>query len=109
MSQTKASRYRDQGMRAFWAIEDKQSVVAWAQTRTGKLTLLVLAFLALCTTEEWQEALFFVTAMGLFAHYPPWRNTVFFVSTYIVAFFFSTASINDAISEVAVTEGLKSL
>jgi len=109
MSQTKTSQYRDQGMRAFWAIEDKQSVVAWAQTRTGKLTLLVLAFLALCTTEEWQEALFFVTAMGLFAHYPPWRNIVFFVSTYIVAFFFSTASIHDAISEVAVTEGLTSL
>ena len=109
MSQAKASFYADQGMRAVWAIEDKQSVVAWAQTRTGKLTLLVLAFLALCTTEEWQEALFFVAAMGLFAYYPPWRSAVLFVSTYTVALFFSTASIHDAISEVAVTEGLTSL
>jgi len=105
MSQTKASRYSDQGMRAVWAIEDNQAVVAWAQTRQGKFALLVLAFLALCTTEEWQEALFFVTAMGLFAYYPPWRSMVFFVSTYTVAFFFSTASIDDAISEVALTEG----
>jgi Ca2+/Na+ antiporter len=96
-------------MRAFWAIEDKPSVVAWAQTRAGKCALLLLAFLLLCTTEAWQEAMFYVIAMGLFAYYPPWRNIVFFVSTYTVAFFFSTASINDAISEVALTEGLVAL
>jgi len=96
-------------MRAFWAIEDKPSVVAWAQTRAGKCALLLLAFLLLCTTEAWQEAMFYVIAMGLFAYYPPWRNIVFFVSTYTVAFFFSTASINDAIGEVALTEGLVAL
>jgi len=93
-------------MRSAWAIDENQKLVAWVQTSPGKLTLLAFAFFALTLTLSWQEALFIVAAMALFAYWPQWRSLILFASTYIVAFVFPHVSIDDAIQEVAAHEGL---
>jgi hypothetical protein len=92
-----------------WAIDERQTVIAWVQTPPGKLSLLVFAFLALTITLDWREALFDVTAMALFANWPQWRSIILFVSTYIVAFLFPHSSIDEAISVVAAYEGFAEL
>jgi len=96
-------------MRSAWAIDENQTLVAWAQTMPGKLTLLAFAFFALTMTLSWQEALFIVAAMALFAYWPRWRSLILFASTYIVAFVFPHGSIDDAILGVAAHEGLTEL
>jgi hypothetical protein len=68
-------------MRSAWAIDECQALVAWVQAWPGKLTLLAFAFLALKMTLSWQEALFIVAAMALFAYWPQWRSLILFAST----------------------------
>jgi len=109
MSEIKASPSNVQGMRSVWAIEERQAVVEWAQTLTGKMAIFILSFLALSTHQDWKESLFVLTAMALFAYCPPWRSATLFVSTYVGAFFFSHASIDDAINEAVAHEGLTQL
>ena len=109
VSKIKGARLGSAGMRSTWAIDERQTLVTWAQTFPGKLTLLAVAFLALTMTLSWQEALFIVVAMALFAYWPQWRSLILFASTYIVAFVFPHVSIDDAIREVAAHEGFTEL
>jgi hypothetical protein len=109
MNEPKRSRYSDVGMRAVWAIEENPSVVAWAQTPWGKTGLLLVSFVTLLTARDWQASLFLLMAMALFAHVPAWRSRVLFVSTYATAFFFSSASIDESINEVVLSEGYTQL
>ena len=109
VSKIKDARLGSAGMRSAWAIDENQTLVAWVQTSTGKLTLLAFAFTALTMTLSWQEALFDVAAMAFFAYWPQWRSLILFVSTYIVAFLFPHGSIDDAIRGVAAHEGFSEL
>lgn len=109
LSQIKEALFGGVGMRSAWAIDENQTLVTWAQTLPGKLTLLAFAFLALTMTLSWQEALFIVAAMALFAYWPLWRSLILFASTYIVAFVFPHGSIDDAIRGVAAHEGFTEL
>ena len=96
-------------MRERWAIEDNPWLLAWVQTPIGRLAMWVVAFLVLLISRDWQEAsCLFLTAV-FFVHFPAWRSVVLFVSTCVAALFFSHASIDDAISEVARQEGLTAL
>jgi hypothetical protein len=63
----------------------------------------------LLTARDWQASLFLLMAMALFAHVPAWRSMVLFVSTYATAFFFSSASIDESINEVVLSEGYTQL
>lgn len=109
LSKIKDAGFGSVDMRSFWAIDERQTLVTWAQTLPGKLTLLAFAFLALTMTLSWQEALFIVAAMALFAYWPLWRSLILFASTYIVAFVFPHGSIDDAIRGVAAHEGFTEL
>lgn len=56
LSKIKDAGFGGVDMRSFWAIDERQTLVTWAQTLPGKLTLLAFAFLALTMTLSWQEA-----------------------------------------------------
>ena len=109
MSQIKGARFSGTGWRSVWAIDERQTVVAWAQTPPGKFALLVFAFLALTITLGWREALFDVTVIALFANWLKWRSVILFVSTYAFAFLFPHGAIDDAIGEIATREGFTEL
>ncbi|NBX88900.1 MAG: hypothetical protein EBQ86_02245 [Betaproteobacteria bacterium] len=109
MNKTNDARFGGAGLRSVWAIDERQTLVAWVQTPPGKIALLVLAFLSLNVTLQWQEALFDVAAMALFAYWPQWRSVILFVATYVTAFIFPHGSIDDAIRGVAAHEGFAEL
>lgn len=73
-------------LRHLLAIDERENVIGWAQTVTGRLLIYVTAIMAVATYFPWWEAIFVVSAAMAAAGVPAYRNSILFTATWMAAF-----------------------
>lgn len=73
-------------VRRLLAIDEREYIIAGAQTAAGGLLISALATLALAGTFPWWESVLMVAAAMAAAHLPTYRSRILFTATWVAAF-----------------------
>ena len=89
-------------LRDFLAIDERESLVAWAQGTAGKLLIFVIAVIAVATYFPWWESALVVGAAMAMAYLPNLRNRILFTTTWVTAFLEIGSSENQVLKDIGV-------
>lgn len=88
-------------LRDFLAIDEREHIVEWSQGRIGKLLIYLIAITAVATYFPWWESALVVSAAMAAAYRPNLRNPILFTATWTAAFLEIGFSENQVLTDIS--------